>query len=104
MADQYEVKANVVKVAVGDPAGNRVARILRRGAIVPDGVDESTLKSLAGRRLIAKVTKRGPSAAEKAAAEKAAAEKAAAEKAAAEKAAAEKAAAEKAAGENTAAK
>lgn len=52
MADQYRVKAPVVKVSIGSPDGNRVARILRAGAIVPDGVAAESLEKLAARGFI----------------------------------------------------
>ena len=49
------VKAPVVKVSVGSPGGNRVARILRAGAVVPEGVDEVQLKALAKRGMLQKL-------------------------------------------------
>lgn len=52
MADQYRVKAPVVKVSIGSPDGNRVARILRAGAIVPAGVAAESLEKLAERGFI----------------------------------------------------
>lgn len=95
MADTYVAKANVVKVAVGPADGNRVARIIRAGGAIPEGVDEETLKSLAKRGLIERV-KTAPvqTAAAKAKTEAEAAAKAKAEedaKAAGSKAATEKA-------------
>ncbi|MGC0270805.1 hypothetical protein ACPROK_14690 [Glutamicibacter soli] len=56
MATLYKAKASVVKVAVGSPSGNRVARIVRAGGIIPEGVDEEQLKHLVSRKLIEKVT------------------------------------------------
>lgn len=106
MADLYRVKAPVVKVSIGSLEGNRVARILRAGAIVPDGVAAESLASLEQRGFLEKVAveeaPEADSAADIAAAEQAAAEKEAAEKEAAEKAEAEKEAAEKAAAEKQA--
>lgn len=52
---QYAAKSRVVKVAVGSPNGNRVARILFAGDVVPDGVDEDQLERLLERGLIATV-------------------------------------------------
>ncbi|GAA1714498.1 hypothetical protein [Brachybacterium phenoliresistens] len=48
----YKVTAPVVKVSIGSLDGNRVARILRAGAIVPEGVAEESLDLLASRGLI----------------------------------------------------
>lgn len=95
MADTYVAKANVVKVSIGPADGNRVARIIRAGGAIPEGVDEETLKALAKRGLIERV-KLAPTqtAAAKAKAEAEAAARAKTDEAA--KAAAEKAAAEKA--------
>lgn len=56
MATLYKAKAAVVKVSVGSPSGNRVARIVRAGGIIPEGVDEEQLKHLVSRKLIEKVT------------------------------------------------
>ncbi|POH58915.1 hypothetical protein [Arthrobacter glacialis] len=84
MGDIYVAKANVVKVAVGAADGNRVARIIRKGGTIPEGVEQEALEALAERGLIELVT---PAAApEVAEAEQAAAVTAA--KAAAEQAAA----------------
>lgn len=101
MADTYVAKANVVKVSVGPADGNRVARLIRVGGVIPEGVDVETLKGLAKRGLIellkpeAKQTAAAKAKADAAAAAKAAADAAAAQaqadadaKAAAEKAAA----------------
>lgn len=55
MADKYRVKAPVVKVSIGSPDGNRVARILRAGAIVPDGVAAESLEKLAARGFLEEV-------------------------------------------------
>lgn len=46
------VKANAVKVRVGGAGGNRVAHILRAGAIIPAGVAEGEVKRLVARGLI----------------------------------------------------
>ena len=76
MADIYEVNAKVVKVSVGPADGNQVARILRRGDVVPAGVPQSSLDVLVKRKLIKKTAiPASPTAAEKAAAEKTAAAK-----------------------------
>ena len=76
MADVYEVTAKVVKVSVGPANGNQVARILRRGEVVPAGVPQGSLDVLVKRKLIKKTTvPAAPTAAEKAAADKAQAEK-----------------------------
>lgn len=105
MAETYVAKANVVKVSIGPADGNRVVRFIRVGGVIPEGVDEETLKSLAKRGLIERVktaptqtaaakTKADADAAAKAKAEADAAAKAKADadaKAAAEKAATEKA-------------
>lgn len=55
MAITHEVKANVVKVSVGPVTQNRVARILRAGAPVPEGVDPAQIQALEDRGLIVKV-------------------------------------------------
>lgn len=52
MAVKYTVKGAAVKVSIGSAAGNRVARILRKGAPVPEGIEQELLDSLAGRGLI----------------------------------------------------
>lgn len=49
-------KAPFVKVSVGDPAGHSVARIVRAGGVIPDGVDDTVLTSLVERGLIEKVS------------------------------------------------
>lgn len=46
MTKLYVVSAAVVKVAVGPANGNRVARIIKRGGIVPEGVDQAKLDQL----------------------------------------------------------
>lgn len=48
-------KARVVKVSVGSDTGNRVARILFAGDVVPDGVAGEQLARLVERGLIEKV-------------------------------------------------
>lgn len=52
----YTVKATVVKVAVGPVDGNRVARFIERGGIIPDGVDQGLLDKLVDLGRIEKVT------------------------------------------------
>lgn len=56
---QHVVKAPVVKVSIGSPGGNRIARILRAGATVPEGVHDDQLKALVDRGLIEKVVTAG---------------------------------------------
>lgn len=91
MSDVYVAKANVVKVSIGALDGNRVARIIRRGGVIPEGVNEASLKDLAKRGLIAPVKPAvSPAATAQAQAEADAAAKAQAD-AAAESAAAAKA-------------
>ncbi|MBW4094590.1 MAG: hypothetical protein HIU81_03945 [Acidobacteria bacterium] len=51
MAD-YIAKASVVKVAVGPKTGSRVARFIRAGSPIPEGVDQDLLDALAERGLI----------------------------------------------------
>lgn len=94
MADTYVAKANVVKVSIGSADGNRIARFVRAGGVIPEGVDPELLTALVKRGLITKV-KAAPaiSAAAKAKADAEAKAKADAEEAA--KAAAAKEAAEK---------
>jgi len=55
MATTYQAKANIVKVAVGPATGNRVARIIRAGGLIPEGVEQEQLDSLEKRGLIEKV-------------------------------------------------
>ncbi|MHA7620245.1 hypothetical protein ACX12M_17165 [Cellulosimicrobium cellulans] len=56
MTDQqlYTAAAAVVKVSVGGP-GPRVAQILRRGDVLPLGIDQERLDQLEARGLIEKV-------------------------------------------------
>lgn len=91
MADIYVAKAAVVKVSIGSAGGNRIARFIRTGGVIPEGVDAAALAALAKRGLIAKV-KADPAVAAAAKAKADAAAKEAADKAAAEKADAEAAA------------
>lgn len=49
------VASGTVKVSIGSAAGNRVARILRDGDVIPEGVDEETLARLFDRGLIVEV-------------------------------------------------
>jgi hypothetical protein len=51
----HVVTAAFVKVSIGSPDGNRVARILARGAIVPEGVPVEALTSLVARGFITEV-------------------------------------------------
>ena len=65
MATFYKAAANVVKVSIGPAAGNRVARIITRGSVIPDGVEQEQLDRLAKLKLIEKVTVQdGPTEAE----------------------------------------
>ncbi|WP_455833740.1 hypothetical protein [Pseudarthrobacter siccitolerans] len=81
MATFYKATANVVKVSIGPAAGNRVARIITRGSVIPEGVEQEQLDRLTKLKLIEKVTVTDePTEEEKAAAAAAEAEaKAAAE-------------------------
>lgn len=81
MATFYRAKAKVVKVSIGPASGNRVARILTGGSVIPEGVEQEQLDRLEEANLIEKVTVRDePSEAELAAkAAKDAAAKAAAD-------------------------
>jgi hypothetical protein len=51
----YIAKISAVKVSVGDANGPTIARIVRRGDLIPEGVDEALLQSLAERGLIESV-------------------------------------------------
>lgn len=57
MSDQplYIAKTAVVKVPVGPATGHRIATIVRRGDVIPQGVAQSLLDSLEARGLIEKV-------------------------------------------------
>lgn len=55
MSTQHIATAAVVKVSVGDPTGNTLARLVYRGGVVPDGVSEKDLARLVERGLIAEV-------------------------------------------------
>lgn len=50
----HTASAAVVKVSIGSPSGNRVAVLVRRGDVIPAGVDAEQLKRLSDRGLIAK--------------------------------------------------
>ncbi|MEI3845214.1 MULTISPECIES: hypothetical protein [unclassified Microbacterium] len=52
MSTQHIVTAAAAKVSVGGAGGNRVAVLLRRGDVVPEGVSEESLKHLTDRGLI----------------------------------------------------
>jgi colicin import membrane protein len=56
MATFYRAKASVVKVSIGPSTGNRVARIITGGGIIPEGVEQEQLDRLAKLKLIEKVT------------------------------------------------
>lgn len=55
MATTYRAKAVVVKVSVGPSEGNRVARIIKQGGIIPEGVEKDQLARLEKLNLIEKV-------------------------------------------------
>lgn len=55
MAALHIATAAVVKVSIGSPSGNSVASFVRRGDILPEGVDEAQLERLAERGLIAEL-------------------------------------------------
>lgn len=56
----YKVTAPVVKVAVGPADGNRVARFVDCGDLIPDGVDQGILDQLEKLGRIEKVTEESP--------------------------------------------
>lgn len=56
MGAAYRAKAKVVKVSVGPAKGNRIARIVREGVTIPDGVEQEQLNRLEARGLIELVT------------------------------------------------
>lgn len=56
MAPTYQAAAAVVKVSIGPAAGNRVARFIKRGGIIPEGVEQATLDLLEDRGLVEKVS------------------------------------------------
>jgi hypothetical protein len=94
MVTLYKAKASVVKVSVGPGTGNRVARIIHRGGIIPEGIEQEQIKRLEKLGLIEKVVveETATDADAKAAAEAKAKAAADAKAAAAAKAAADKAA------------
>lgn len=71
MAETYVAKAAVVKVSIGPADGNRVARIIRAGGVIPEGVDKAAIAALLKRGLIKKLPQvpEAQEAADKAAAE-----------------------------------
>jgi len=56
----YKVTAPVVKVAVGPADGNRIARFIDRGGIIPDGVDQGLLDQLVKLGRIEQVKEEAP--------------------------------------------
>ncbi|UPL13018.1 hypothetical protein [Microbacterium galbinum] len=52
MSTQHIATAAVVKVSIGSVTGNRVAQLITRGDLVPDGVAEEQLEHLVSRGLI----------------------------------------------------
>lgn len=79
MSKLYVASAPVVKVAVGPANGNRVARIIKRGGVIPEGVDQDKLDQLEQRGLIEALSDPEDTAAAEAEATAAAKAKAAAE-------------------------
>lgn len=55
MAEQHTVSAAAAKVSIGAAGGNRVAVILRRGDVLPEGIADEQIKRLTERGLIKKV-------------------------------------------------
>lgn len=55
MSKLHIATAAVVKVSIGSPSGNSVASFVRRGDILPEGVDEAQLARLAERGFIAEL-------------------------------------------------
>lgn len=55
MATTYRAASAVVKVSIGPAGGNRVARFIKRGGFIPEGVEPDSLKLLESRGLIEKV-------------------------------------------------
>lgn len=55
MATTYRAASTVVKVSIGSASGNRVARFIKRGGIIPEGVEQASLDLLEERGLIEKV-------------------------------------------------
>lgn len=48
----YIAKRRVVKVSIGPATGNRIARFVNEGEIIPEGVDQDSLDNLLERGLI----------------------------------------------------
>lgn len=55
MSTQHIATAAFVKVSIGSPSGNRVAQLIQRDGLIPQGVDEAQLERLTARGLIAEV-------------------------------------------------
>lgn len=55
MSTQHIATAAFVKVSIGSPSGNRVAQLIQRDGLIPQGVDEAQLERLTARGLIAAV-------------------------------------------------
>jgi hypothetical protein len=55
VAEQHTVTASAAKVSIGAAGGNRVAVILRRGDVLPEGIADEQIKRLTERGLIQKV-------------------------------------------------
>ena len=55
MSTQHIATAAFVKVSIGSPSGNRVAQLIQRDGVIPQGVDEAQLERLTARGLITAV-------------------------------------------------
>ncbi|NLP82593.1 hypothetical protein HF576_01905 [Microbacterium sp. CFH 90308] len=53
MSNRHVATAAVVKVSIGSPSGNSVAQFVRRGDILPEGVDKEQIKRLTKQGFIA---------------------------------------------------
>ena len=53
---KYKVDVSVVKVSTGLAGGNRIAHLLEKGSILPEGVDEKQIASLVKRKLVVKLS------------------------------------------------
>lgn len=49
---KHIARAAVVKVSIGSPSGNSVAQFVRRGDVLPEGLDGAQIERLLERRLI----------------------------------------------------
>ncbi|MCC4906967.1 hypothetical protein [Microbacterium sp. cx-59] len=60
MSKLHVATAAVVKVSIGSPSGNSVASFVRRGEIVPEGVDKAQLTRLVKQGFIAELDEPEP--------------------------------------------